>query len=79
MSKIENMPAEWLRGPEPAENMRTSEASHYLRIPESTLAKLRMRANRDRGPRFVKLSGTVIYRRADLDSWMEANVVTGSK
>ncbi|WP_206508305.1 helix-turn-helix transcriptional regulator [Silicimonas algicola] len=57
------------------ENMKPSEASRYTCIPQSTLAKLRMSANRGRGPRFVKLSGTVIYRRSDLDAWIEKNVV----
>ena len=56
-------------------NMRPKEAAQYTGISESTLAKLRMLHNRDNGPKFVKLSGCIVYRRADLDEWMLQNVV----
>ena len=58
-----------------ASNMRPQEAARYTGISESSLAKLRMRENRAKGPRFVKLSGCIVYRRLDLDAWMEMNIV----
>ena len=57
------------------DTMRPCEAARYTGISQSTLAKLRMRGNRPRGPRFVKLAGCVRYRRADLDAWIDQNVV----
>ncbi len=60
------------------EYMRPHDAARYTGISGSTLAKLRMRANRANGPRFVKLSGCVIYRRSDLDDWIKENVVVAA-
>lgn len=60
-------------------NMRPSEAALYTAISESTLAKLRMRENRSNGPRFVKLSGCVVYRRSDLDAWIDQNVIQAAE
>ncbi|SMX25537.1 hypothetical protein BOA8489_03681 [Boseongicola aestuarii] len=54
-----------------ADNMRPAQAAHYTGLSESTLAKLRMRHNRADGPNYLKISGCVIYRRSDLDSWMD--------
>ena len=59
------------------DNMRPPEAAHYLRVSVSKLAKLRMRRNRDGGPRYVKLTGVVIYRRDDLDAWLSTHTVGG--
>lgn len=56
-------------------NMRPSEAASYTGLSESTLAKLRMRHKRDDGPRYIKISGCVIYRRSDLDDWMDQHIV----
>ncbi len=51
---------------------RSREAGSYLAHAESTLAKVRRRGD---GPRFVKLGGkAVVYRKSDLDAWLEANV-----
>ena len=55
-------------------NMRSNEAARYTGVSKSTLAKLRMRHKRTAGPRFIKLSGCVVYRRSDLDAWMEQNI-----
>ena len=52
------------------EYMRPQLAAQYLGHSESTLAKLRMRHNRERGPRFAKTGGIILYRRADLDAWV---------
>jgi hypothetical protein len=57
------------------DHMRPSLAAQYSGISMSTLAKLRMRHNRHRGPKFAKMSGCVVYRRGDLDAWLEANLV----
>ena len=51
------------------------EAAEYVRISPSKLAKLRMRSNREQGPRFAKIGGRVVYRRQDLDDWIEAAMV----
>ncbi len=59
-----------------ADNLRPWEAAQYLGLSESTLAKLRMRASRNDGPRFVKLGRSVIYRRSDLHHWLEKNTVS---
>lgn len=58
-----------------SEYLRQADAARYLGISESTLAKLRMRSNRHAGPRYSKVSGCVIYRKADLDGWLEDNLV----
>ena len=48
-------------------------AARYLGLSESTLAKLRSRHARDRGPRYSKLGGSIRYRKTDLDAWISAN------
>jgi hypothetical protein len=63
--------------PAQAANMRPSQAALYTGLSESTLAKLRMRHMRDGGPKYIKVSGCVIYRRSDLDAWMDEHVIEG--
>lgn len=57
------------------DNMRPIVAAMYTGVSISTLAKLRMVRNRHLGPKFAKMNGCVIYRRIDLDAWLEANLV----
>lgn len=57
------------------ENLRTAEAAEYLGISVSKITKLRMAANRQDSPPFAKVAGCVIYRRKDLDEWLERHVV----
>ena len=57
------------------ENLRTSGAAEFLGISVSKITKLRMAANRQYSPPFVKAAGCVIYRRKDLDDWLERHVV----
>jgi predicted DNA-binding transcriptional regulator AlpA len=57
------------------DNLRPTDAAQYVGLSTSKLAKLRMEANRDKGPKFVKVCGCVIYRRADLDAWLESHIV----
>lgn len=61
--------------PDTPQYLRPSEASRYIGISTSKLAKLRLRHNRSEGPAFVKLSGCVLYRRQDLDEWLSRNLV----
>ncbi|EDZ40514.1 hypothetical protein RB2083_28 [Rhodobacteraceae bacterium HTCC2083] len=61
-----------------AENMRPAVAALYTGLSESTLAKLRMFHNRPSGPNFLKISGCVVYRRRDLDKWMDSHSVDPS-
>ena len=58
--------------------LRPPQAADYTGLSESTLAKLRMRDMRDSGPKYIKLSGCVIYRRSDLDAWMDEHVIEGN-
>lgn len=56
--------------------LTADEAAHYRGLSKSYLAKLRMGTNKKQGPRFVKIGlRAVRYRRADLDDWIEANLV----
>lgn len=64
-------PSDWI----PRENMRPVEAAWYTGISTSKLAKLRMMEHREDGPRFVKISGCVIYKRRDLDDWIDRHAV----
>ena len=57
--------------------MRPQMAARYTGHSESTLAKLRMRHKRNQGPRYVKRGSVIIYRRVDLDAWMESHLVEG--
>lgn len=51
--------------------MNTEEAASYLRLSAQTLAKWRCYK---RGPRFVRLGGSVFYRQTELDEFITANV-----
>lgn len=55
--------------------LRSSEAALYVGHSESTLAKLRMQGSQSLGPKFIKRGGIVLYRRPDLDDWLNAFVV----
>jgi excisionase family DNA binding protein len=50
-----------------------SEAAQLLGLSESTLAKLRLNGN---GPAYCKLGRRVVYRRQDLEAWLESRVAT---
>lgn len=58
-------------------NFRPKDASLYTGLSLSKLAKLRMKGQRHNGPDFIKLCGSVIYRKNDLDAWLQANLVEG--
>jgi hypothetical protein len=51
--------------------MRTRQAADYLAIPVSTLNKMRLTGA---GPLFVKAGRIVVYRKADIDKWLESKL-----
>lgn len=55
--------------------LRPCEAARYVGHSVSTLAKLRMRHMREQGPAFIKRGGVVLYRRSDLDDWLDSFTV----
>jgi len=56
----------------PYEFMLTAETAALLRLSKRTLEKYRMTGAG--GPPFVRIGGRVIYRRADLEIWLAANI-----
>ncbi len=50
------------------ENMSVPEAAAYLRLSKSSLDRWRLTGE---GPKFVKAGSRIIYRRAELDGWLE--------
>lgn len=57
--------------PTPTSVFTTPEAAIYLKIKTATLEQWRWNGN---GPRFIKLSRSVRYRRSDLDDFMNSRV-----
>ncbi len=55
--------------------MKTPEAAAYLAISQSTLCKRRVYGN---GPKFVRLGRAVVYRKCDLDAWLDACSATST-
>jgi predicted DNA-binding transcriptional regulator AlpA len=49
--------------------LTTEQASTVVGLAPSTLAKLRLNGN---GPTYCKLGRRVVYRRADLETWLQA-------
>lgn len=47
----------------------TAEAAAYTGVPAATLRKFRMQ---DRGPKWTKPEGRVLYDVRDLDAWLES-------
>lgn len=52
------------------ERLRTPEAARYLHVSVSYLTKLRVFGG---GPKFAKLSRSVVYDRQELDAWVSAH------
>lgn len=71
------MSHEFRNGSADRQYLCTAEAAAYTGISASKLNKLRMARNRAVGPKFVKISGRVIYRLSDLDAWIDGHVVDG--
>ena len=55
--------------PDNSDIVRPLEAAEYLTLSVQRLAKLRLEGD---GPRFIKIGRSVVYRRADLDSWLRS-------
>lgn len=53
--------------------LNTKEASRYLHIKISTLAV--WRTNKTYNIPFIKCGGKVLYKKADLDNWLESRIV----
>ena len=51
--------------------MTTPEAATYVRRSPRTLERYRVTGE---GPKFLKPDGRVLYRRGDLDDWLEGSV-----
>ena len=51
------------------DRMNTQQAAAHLGLAQSTVEKMR---HEGRGPRFLKIGGKVVYRRRDLDSYLDA-------
>ncbi|MCW5685513.1 MAG: helix-turn-helix domain-containing protein [Pseudolabrys sp.] len=51
--------------------LRAHDAADFLELSESTLAKLRLTGN---GPAYCKLGRRVVYRRTDLEAWLQSRV-----
>jgi len=54
--------------------LTSTEAREYLRIGKNTLLKFRRL-----GLPFVKVSRKVVYRKSDIDAFMESHLVTPKK
>ena len=55
--------------------MRPPEAARYLTLSVQRLAKLRLEGG---GPRFAKIGRSVLYRRTDLDLWLQLRTRTST-
>lgn len=49
------------------------DAAVYLGLSESTLARMRSRNSKVKGPPYFRLGGSVKYKQAELDAWVEHN------
>ena len=54
------------KGPSPY--LRPAEAAQYVRLSVATLAQMRVE---QRGPRYYKAGGKVLYKLEDLVGWVE--------
>jgi len=55
--------------------LRTKQAAAYLNLSYRTLEKLRTSGG---GPRYRKITGTVLYRADELDEWVESRTFTST-
>lgn len=56
------------------DDLQTQErVSEVTGIPTGTLANYRYLG---KGPRYIKIGKRVLYRRADVDAWLDAHTVT---
>jgi excisionase family DNA binding protein len=55
--------------------MTTAEAADYLRLSKPTLERARVSGD---GPLYCKLGGSVRYRRADLETWLQSRLTAST-
>lgn len=67
----EDEAGEELDVPPERQTLTTPEAAKYLRLSPKTLETKRSRGG---GPPYIKLGRRVVYRRTDLDKWLESRV-----
>jgi predicted DNA-binding transcriptional regulator AlpA len=51
--------------------LNIQQASLYIQLSTATLARMRKDNN---GPAYVKLGARVLYRKTDLDAYIESNI-----
>jgi len=51
--------------------LNVATAARFLGLSPSTLAKMRLYGN---SPKYLKLGRRVLYRRTDLEAWLESRV-----
>ena len=56
-----------------SELLTEAETAAYLRVKKETLRKWRWQ---NRGPKYVRVQGRIVYRREDLEKFVEHNTVT---
>ena len=57
------------------ENLKTVAAAAFLQVKPATLEQWRWRGE---GPSFAKLGRSVIYRKSDLDAFIEARIFSST-
>jgi hypothetical protein len=58
------------------ENLCPRDAATYVNLAPATLAKIRCVSND--GPQFIRLGRKILYRKSDLDLWLEARKATST-
>ena len=51
--------------------LSTAEAAQYTSVSKSFFEKARIGATETPGPQFIKVGRRVVYRRQDLDAWLD--------
>ena len=64
--------------PVSSDYLRTPEAALYVKLSDEYLEAARYRGDGS-GPPFIKLERAVIYRKRDLDAWMESKLHAADK
>ena len=57
------------------EIFKTREAADYCRLGKPTMERFRISGF---GPKYCKLGGSVRYRKADLDLWLESRLTAST-
>lgn len=57
------------------ENLKTRQAAEFLQVKETTMEQWRWNG---KGPKFCKINRSVIYRRSDLEAFVNARVFSST-